>query len=336
MGDARAKSVHRSALSVFLGRLKVVRMRSKKSWRLLVIFLSVNLYILAPLQAEYLLTEQTEQTAKIEQIAKIEEIDNPAKASTVVTKNDDKLVTRARQVFLISDIDDTVKMSQINQFWKMVSNYWKGVGAFPHIFDIYRDIIAYHEKRGEKVQVYYLTATLKIFDVEKWLKRENAPVGIVLQKPMRKIFMGLYRYKLSSLEGIFHGNPLSLIVKPKIYFFGDNGQKDPFVYRDFVDSLLKEGEGREQKGQARVKSNYSLTIEDLPIFIRSVIPYPAELAGLNYFLSEWDLANSLLLEVIVSDQTRSAIHQSLLAQALIPDYIRLEFEMLKVDKLPVP
>jgi len=182
-------------------------------------------------------------------------------------------------IIIISDLDDTVRKSNIQSFSRATGRYLKGVKPFLSMRDIFNEIVELGNSRGESVSFFYVTGSYRIlYNAKKWLAKYKFPAGKVYQRKLhnwRDSDLKYYKRRiLKKIIGSFH-----IDQSDNIILFGDNGQKDPQIYLN----LKKE-----------------LKLQHLKIFIRDVstqsYPFTKELSvnklpGIFYFLSEKSLAN---------------------------------------------
>lgn len=225
--------------------------------------------------------------------------------------------TRAHAlVIIVSDIDDTIRASNIKNKKQMVLNQLIGQEPFPHLIDIYQDIKKHYKNKGEEVIFYYLSAAPNLFDVEEWLYFNNAPDGIIQQRNLFHLaFKSAGTYKHQFLKYFIEKKLKTLKDESKndvkVIMFGDNGQQDPEVY----EKILKD----EELGLVNPKA-----------YIRRVSADAVDLDGPKYFFSEKDLLEDETLSVLVSKKVKTAIKNAILKD-IIPDFIQEEFKIPLVE-----
>ncbi|MBF0361636.1 MAG: hypothetical protein HQK49_11530 [Oligoflexia bacterium] len=215
-------------------------------------------------------------------------------------------------VIVVSDLDDTLRMTDVRNTGNAIVNHIIGIRPFQMLIDIYQQIKEYYESTGDQVMFYYLSSSPRIVDIKDWLKFHGAPEGIVRQRGFLEFFERGSKYKSKELKkflkqyieqhkirsfaknfveseefrDLLKGNELlgyeflpnskksEKIKDIRILFFGDNGQYDPIVYSNvFKDPDL------DFKGN-NIEAH---------IFIRKVVTDVEDLPGINYFNDEREL-----------------------------------------------
>lgn len=193
------------------------------------------------------------------------------------------------RVVVVSDIDDTIRVSEVRYLGRLAYNHFWGAPAFTRLVDIYWDIKNYYESEKERVEFYYLTASSVIFDVKSWLIEHNLPNGFVQQKPLSYLFTSTKTYKLDmltkklrDLKGETEGNLT-------IYMFGDTGQYDPYVYHEV---------------QNKNEFKDLFTFHSFSRVVYNEVPTLDEFL---FFKTEADLLSHPFLSPVISQETRTKI-----------------------------
>lgn len=221
------------------------------------------------------------------------------------------------RVIVISDADDTIKVSHTNSLWRMIWEHTGEVKAYDRLIDIYNEINDYYLKAGLTVDFFYLSASPKLVRLSKWLKRHHAPEGAVCQKGYSELIESAYEFKirkgkkylLDKISSLSVGSSVSggSLIPPgkiKLLLFGDNSESDPLVYKNLVKDLD------------------IAPFVQAEIFIRKVVKEKNLLDKINYFRSEYDLVNeNELMSLIISPALKKKIFTEYEQGVLIPEYI---------------
>jgi phosphatidate phosphatase APP1 len=198
------------------------------------------------------------------------------------------------KLIIVSDIDDTIKKTNVSCKFCMVYNTIRGAKDYPILLTIYHDLIWQAEFNGENHEVLYLSASPNFVNVSSWLKKYDAPKGRIIQRTVGQLirlntlaykFQTLKRYLLEEWEkeknlerqrhAAYEKRPLLTV-----YLFGDNGEKDAEVYSLIIqDPDIK-------------KLSPRLVITS---FIRMVVPEENPLLENIYFSDEEFLLNHFKL-----------------------------------------
>lgn len=206
------------------------------------------------------------------------------------------------KVLLVSDLDDTIKISGINSL-SLYTNYLTGVKPFNHLIDVYKNIIEKYEGEGTPVEVIYLTSSPKLINSKAWLEEHNAPDGRVINRTNKELFyLSGEKFKTRELSKVLkHSDKYS-----KILLFGDNSEHDPQVYS----SVVRE-----------------LKVDNSEIYIRDVQAFTAcdgyesnLIPGINYFLSEFQLIDENNYFDFIDNELRKQIYSAEIND-LIPIFV---------------
>ena len=156
--------------------------------------------------------------------------------------------TTFAKTLIVSDIDDTVKVTDVLGMPSIIINGLFSVKEFSGMSELYREL------NTNETAIYYVSGSPKMFKkkVDNFLSYNNFP-----QSPnliMRKLGVTTSDFKLSVIR--------ELIIKTmpdKIILFGDDTEFDPEVY----DTLSKENEGKVESIYIRSIQNRRLPNNDL-------------------------------------------------------------------------
>lgn len=204
------------------------------------------------------------------------------------------------KVFVISDIDDTIKQSNSASTLGQVYHFYT-MKSYPMMTLIYQDIYRFHSE-SEEVEFSYVSAAFDFFyDQDRWLKDNGFPRGrsFLRQRIGERTFEHKYENITKILKNYGAGD--------YVYFFGDNSAYDRDVYEKVVQDLGID--------------SYSIFIRDvttedylLPIFLDGESPQD------HFFFSEFELVNRLSF---LSDNARSSIRKLYSKEELVPHYTKL-------------
>lgn len=215
------------------------------------------------------------------------------------------------KVIVVSDIDDTVKQSNVMELSDALVRVLRGVGSFEYLGLIYGQLRDFYQKDNQ-VNFIYVSASMKmVYNGEKWLSKYGFPIGKVSQRnSIDQVFIKSSKFKkiyvtklLKSIDGY---------QTAKVIFFGDNGENDPIIYKDIVSSL---------------------GIKDALIYVRDVSTEATDFnigldhkreTGVNYFLSEYQLIKNRWFEFLSKDLV-SRIVYNYCQNLLIPSYVQNHF-----------
>ncbi len=167
----------------------------------------------------------------------------------------------AKEIVIISDLDDTLRMANIEKKVKAAGKLITGVKPFEGLRAIFNEI----KQTESEVKFYYLSNSYPfLYCGEKWTAKHGFPKGIVYQRSLKdksKVF------KTLKLREIAKRHPEASFI-----LFGDNVEHDPDFYRNF----LKENQ------QA-----------DIRVFIRDALLKFTEENNMVYFQTEAQITDDL-------------------------------------------
>lgn len=212
------------------------------------------------------------------------------------------LIGLQAKVFVISDIDDTIKKANsANRSIGQVYHFLRKK-IYPEMRDMFIELEETYEARGEEVEFFYVSAAPDIlFDQDEWIEKHNFPAG---EATLRDFGSGdTYTYKKRVIGNILKAaDPYDTI-----YLFGDNASKDAIVYKE----LVEEGGFSNHFIYIRdVETDATFWSTDLPV---------RRLSGVRYFFSEREFLNERGL-FFMSESLRETIISAYEERSLIPEY----------------
>ncbi len=207
------------------------------------------------------------------------------------------------KVLVVSDLDDTIKVAGVGDSVELLKNYATGVEPFPHLISLYHDIKSHYNQQGEEVQFVYLTSAPRIVNSAKWLRNNNVPNGILIQRDNTDLINPFgetsKEYKIRSLTEVIASDDYS-----EIYLFGDNGENDPVVYSTVTNAL-------------GIQDVSNIFIRD--ITARATVCHEG-LRNIEYFISELSLVVGRF-DKIASPSLVRDLEQGIADGNLIPDFV---------------
>jgi phosphatidate phosphatase APP1 len=190
----------------------------------------------------------------------------------------------AAGICVISDIDDTIKITQVRDRRAALKNTFvepfKAVGGMPALYR------AWATNQG--AQFYYVSASpWQLFlPLTDFLTANEFPLGIFCLKEFRmqdktrfSIFENPQKYKPEIIEPIFKNYP-----DRKFVLVGDSGERDPEIYGDLARKFPKQLDHifiRDVTGEASESLRYKQAFHDLPAALWTVFHDPAEIAAMK-------------------------------------------------------
>ena len=142
------------------------------------------------------------------------------------------------KTIVISDLDDTLKKA--NSMGKIGSVYhFLKKKPYEEMRDLFLEIKNHEESRQEEIKYFYVSAAYDFtFDAQKWLQKNNFPMGPSFLKSI-KDHESIYEYKSQIIKKIISQELLNNGSNENLefLFFGDNAQVDQLVYKDLIKSL---------------------------------------------------------------------------------------------------
>jgi phosphatidate phosphatase APP1 len=145
------------------------------------------------------------------------------------------IVPRTNALGLISDIDDTVMVSEVPDKKKLLGNTFlknpQQRQAFPGTADFYKRLLAQNAD-PKAAPMFYLSASPRQLagNIDAFLTRNNFPTGVLLTKQIsgenRDPLRDQKQYKMAKIEALFTALPWVRFV-----LVGDDGELDPETYQ---------------------------------------------------------------------------------------------------------
>jgi phosphatidate phosphatase APP1 len=187
----------------------------------------------------------------------------------------------AAGISVISDIDDTIKVTQVRDHRAALKNTFvepfKAVAGMPQLYRTWAT--------NQGAQFYYVSASpWQLFlPLTEFLKANDFPLGIFCLKEFRlqdktrfSIFENPQKYKPEIIEPILKNYP-----ERKFVLVGDSGERDPEIYGDLARKFQKQIEHifiRDVTGEAGESLRYKQAFRNLPAALWTVFHDPAEIA----------------------------------------------------------
>lgn len=176
------------------------------------------------------------------------------------------------KTILISDIDDTIRQTNVLSKVESTRSILKATPAFSALANIYSHFEA---------NFYYLSAApICLIDHYAWIVETKLPLGPVYQRACNTSVLHSSNstdYKFNLISRIIEQNLISHQEVTEVLLFGDNAQHDPEVYQKI----------KSQFKQLRIL----IYIRDIRVEATKVDEFLPinRLDGINYFLTEYDL-----------------------------------------------
>jgi hypothetical protein len=182
---------------------------------------------------------------------------------------------------VISDIDDTVKVTEVTDKSKLIRNtFFREFAAVDGMAPLYR-------KWAEQGAVFHFVSSSpwQLFEPLRELMNESGfPEAAWHLKPFRvkdvsakSLFADPTEYKLSTIEPILKAFP-----KRRFLLVGDSGEKDPEIYGELARQHPEQIEAiyiRDVTGETREAERYGNAFRDVPGEKWRVFGEPKELPG---------------------------------------------------------
>lgn len=208
------------------------------------------------------------------------------------------------RTLIISDIDDTIKQSNVLSVGGAISSISLKTKDFDRLKKIFLEL----KKQGD-IDFYYISSSPNcLVSQALWLETKGFPKGKISQRNCGRIkndiLKDTYSFKIKQIDDYLYHH---LEKYDQIVFFGDNAEKDEDIY-------------------LAVQTKYN-TIQSL-IFIRDVRLQATKLDSklklikknnIHYFLSEKELIANSYFEMISSD-LQLLILSDFKRQLLFPTY----------------
>lgn len=217
--------------------------------------------------------------------------------------------TCVANTIVISDIDDTIKQTNVLNKAKAAGSFVYKSPDFPALNEIFHQLRFYYAK--DNVDFFYLSASPScLLDYKSWIADKKFPVGNVIQRPCD------VNWLQSNYATIFKYNSIVEIIKNRslagkishIFLFGDNAEYDPMVYLKIKNTFPE--------------ISMDIFIRDIRVeatLVDATLPV-RKLEGVNYFLTEYDLVKNTKF-YFLSSQQKTAIYQDFKQAKLFPQYL---------------
>lgn len=212
----------------------------------------------------------------------------------------------AAKTLVVSDIDDTIKISHVLDTSESIKNALKTGNVFADMNLVYQGI----KTLDKDVQFYYVSNAIRAFmqkSHQKFLVQNNFPEGTLSLRPS----LSEKNFKLEEIRKIIADE------KPdRVVFFGDNGERDPKIYAQLV------------KEHPKVRF---VTYIHVDYFTKSSEDKGATLQpGQIGYVTAWDLLLQLRQVGLVSDSYTRGFLKA------FADFFLLESGYQKDGKLVIP
>ncbi len=193
-------------------------------------------------------------------------------------------ISFAQEVVVISDLDETLRIANIEKKVKAAGKLITGVKPYEGLRAIFKELKVKHEN----IKFYYLSNSYPfLYCGEKWTAENDLPKGIVFQRSLKDKSTV---FKTLKLREIAKKHPSARFI-----LFGDNVEHDPDFYRNF----LKENQSR-----------------DMSVYIRDAKLVFTEENQITYFQTEAQITD----ELEISPQTTKFIN-NLPFNKLVPKFL---------------
>jgi phosphatidate phosphatase APP1 len=185
------------------------------------------------------------------------------------------------KLVIISDLDETLRISKTHNYLLSLTEIIKGVKSFDQMKVLFNQL-----QKDEQADFIYISASYyKFYNGAKWIRKQGFPTGKVYQKP--KLTLSSKEFKLQMLEKLFKNGDFD--ASDNFLFFGDNSSHDEQVYTEF---------------KAKYGLNGDIFIRDIKSKATPFSSYitPQRVQGINYFYTEWQLLGTSL-ETFMSPST---------------------------------
>lgn len=209
-------------------------------------------------------------------------------------------LAQARELIIISDLDETLRMANVEKKVKAGLKIIEGVKPYQGMQAIFNEIKA----KNPDAKFYYLSNSYPfIYSGKRWTSKHGFPQGVVFQRSLNDKSDA---FKPKKLKQIAAAHPDASLI-----MFGDNIEHDPKFYRDFL--------AQEQ-------------INDAQVFIRDARLVFSEEPGITYYQTEEQITDDLNM----STET-TAIVRSLAFEKLVPKFLlkNLKTRLIKECKSTV-
>lgn len=190
----------------------------------------------------------------------------------------------AKELVIISDLDETLRIANIENKVKAGLKLITGVKPYEGLRAIFNEIKA----KNPDAKFYYLSNSFPfLYKGDKWIAENGFPKGKSMQRSLKDKSDS---FKPRKLKEIAAAHPDATYL-----MFGDNVEHDPKFYREF----LAESQ-----------------LQDVQVFIRDARLIFTEEANMTYFQTEAQITDDLNM----SDETTSTV-RNLAFNKLVPRFL---------------
>lgn len=193
-------------------------------------------------------------------------------------------------VSVISDIDDTIKISEVrNREALLLNTFCRPFAEAPGMAELYRE----WRKRGW--QFHYVSASpwQLYVPLAEFTSKAGFPAGTFHMKDFRvkdSTFLALLAdpqlYKLKVIRPLLEGFP-----RRRFVLVGDSGEKDPEIYGAVARMFPKQIAAiliRNVTGELRGSDRYQAAFREVSGSVWAIFDHPKDLPGLGLDVSSWE------------------------------------------------
>ncbi len=190
----------------------------------------------------------------------------------------------AKELVIISDLDETIRIANVENKFKAGLNILTGVKPYEGLRAIFKEL----KRKNPDAKFYYLSNSFPfIYSGRRWTKKNGFPEGTTFQRSLKDKSVN---FKPGKLKEIAAAHPDASFL-----MFGDNVERDPQFYRDFLaETQIKEAQ----------------------VFIRDARLIFTQETGMTYFQTEAQITDELMM----SDETSSLV-KNLAFHKLVPRFL---------------
>lgn len=191
----------------------------------------------------------------------------------------------AKELVIISDLDETLRMANIESKAKAGVKLVTGVRPYEGLRAIFKEI----QLNNPDAKFYYLSNSYPfLYDGTKWTKKNGFPEGKSLQRCLKD---KSDEFKPRKLKEIAAAHPDASFL-----MFGDNIEHDPKFYREFLAETQ---------------------LKDVQVFIRDARLIFTEEPGMTYFQTEAQITDDLNMSPDTSTSVMNLPFSKLVPKFLI-------------------
>lgn len=206
----------------------------------------------------------------------------------------------AKELVIISDLDETLRMANIENKAKAGVKLVTGVKPYEGLRTIFNEL----KNTNTEIKFYYLSNSYPfLYNGERWTDKNGFPEGTILQRCLKDKSDS---FKPRKLKEIAARHPDASFL-----LFGDNVEHDPKFYRDF----LAESQ-----------------LNDIQIFIRDARLEFTNEPNMTYFQTEAQITDDLNMSQETSDAVSGLAFNKLVPKFLLKN---LKKRLIKSCKNPL-